>query len=94
VRRMPLGQQPQQATAVGHDGRELCFWQWASPDHPVGQILLVHGLGEHARRYDALADVLTDVGWRVSAYDQIGHGQSPGRRGDQGIDHARFGRKR
>jgi len=25
VRRMPLGQQPQQATAVGHDGRELCF---------------------------------------------------------------------
>ena len=79
---MPLGQQPQQATAVGHDGRELCFWQWASPDHPVGQILLVHGLGEHARRYDALADVLTDVGWRVSAYDQIGHGQSPGRRGD------------
>jgi len=91
---MPLGQQPQQATAVGHDGRELCFWHWPSPDHPVGQILLVHGLGEHARRYDALADVLTDVGWRVSAYDQIGHGQSPGRRGDQGIDHARFGRKR
>jgi alpha-beta hydrolase superfamily lysophospholipase len=48
---------------------------------PCGQVLLVHGLGEHVARYAALATALTDSGWRVTGYDHRGHGQSGGARG-------------
>jgi alpha-beta hydrolase superfamily lysophospholipase len=48
---------------------------------PRGQVLLVHGLGEHCGRYEALAGALNSHGWRVQSYDQRGHGRSEGRRG-------------
>jgi alpha-beta hydrolase superfamily lysophospholipase len=64
------------------DALRLVSWHWPEPATTVGRVLLVHGLGEHARRYDAMAQVLTSAGWAVSAYDQRGHGRSPGRRGD------------
>ena len=63
-----------------HDGLALALRQWLLPN-PVGQVLLVHGLGEHAGRYEALARDLNAAGWAVSAYDQRGHGRSPGPRG-------------
>jgi alpha-beta hydrolase superfamily lysophospholipase len=43
--------------------------------------LLVHGLGEHAGRYDRLAGQLNDWGFAVRGYDQYGHGESGGPRG-------------
>jgi alpha-beta hydrolase superfamily lysophospholipase len=43
--------------------------------------VIVHGLGEHAARYRALAEHLVQRRWAVIAYDQQGHGHSPGRRG-------------
>ena len=61
-----------QARSVGH----------ASAD-PAGArgIYLLHGLGEHCRRYDALAAWLNCLGWRVRAHDHRGHGGSQGKRG-------------
>lgn len=46
-----------------------------------GVVLLVHGLGEHAGRYDHVARRLNDWGFAVRGYDQHGHGESGGRRG-------------
>lgn len=47
-------------------------------DRPVGQVLLLHGLGEHSGRYVALALALRDAGFSVYTYDQRGHGRSAG----------------
>ena len=42
---------------------------------------MVHGLGEHVGRYEAVAGFLNMHRWRVAAYDQRGHGKSEGARG-------------
>jgi alpha-beta hydrolase superfamily lysophospholipase len=44
-------------------------------------VLIVHGLGEHAGRYEGLARTLTGWGFAVRGYDHYGHGQSGGVRG-------------
>jgi alpha-beta hydrolase superfamily lysophospholipase len=46
-----------------------------------GMVLLVHGLGEHVGRYEALAQTLNSWGFAVRGYDQYGHGESAGPRG-------------
>jgi alpha-beta hydrolase superfamily lysophospholipase len=53
----------------------------APVENPRGTVVLVHGLGEHSGRYDHVIDVFHEAGLSVIAYDQRGHGQSPGRRG-------------
>lgn len=60
---------------------QLRIWLPEGGRAPRGTVVLVHGLGEHAGRYDALARVLAADGWRVVAHDQRGHGQSEGARG-------------
>ncbi len=45
-------------------------------------VLLTHGLGEHAGRYAHVAAALAARGFRLLAYDLRGHGRSSGRRGD------------
>lgn len=44
-------------------------------------VTLVHGLGEHSDRYRELASRLASRGVATLAFDQQGHGNSPGRRG-------------
>ncbi len=46
-----------------------------------GVVLIVHGLGEHAGRYDPLARRLNQWGFAVRGYDHYGHGESGGTRG-------------
>lgn len=62
------------------DGTALSVTDWRV-DSPRGDVLLVHGLGEHAGRYSPLAAWLNARGFAVRAYDQVGHGASDGRRG-------------
>ena len=64
------------------DGQTLVSfaWPWRRDHAPRAHVLLVHGLGEHARRYDALAMWLQNQGIGVWAYDQRGHGLSGGAR--------------
>ncbi len=52
----------------------------AGKPRPRG-IYLLHGLGEHCRRYDALARWLNSLGWQVRAHDHRGHGVSAGKKG-------------
>jgi alpha-beta hydrolase superfamily lysophospholipase len=44
-------------------------------------VLIVHGLGEHAGRYDPWRRRLNQWGFAVRSYDQYGHGESDGVRG-------------
>jgi alpha-beta hydrolase superfamily lysophospholipase len=61
----------------------LALYDWALPaSKPLGTVILVHGLGEHAGRYSEVAAHLQQWGFAVRAYDQQGHGQSHGARGD------------
>ena len=46
-----------------------------------GQIVLVHGLGEHMERYGHVIQHLNDWGFAVRSYDHYGHGKSSGKRG-------------
>lgn len=60
------------------DGHEIAGYHWpvreASADAGVG--VLVHGMGEHVRRYDHVAQALTAEGFAVYGYDHRGHGSS------------------
>lgn len=67
---------------TARDGTNLVVMDWPLDKGPVrGVVLIVHGLGEHAWRYDALALQLNSWGFAVRAYDQYGHGESMGQRG-------------
>ncbi|HMN20878.1 MAG TPA: alpha/beta hydrolase [Ottowia sp.] len=57
-------------------------WPLAARERPRAQVLLVHGLGEHVGRYAHVAQHLRASGCAVRGYDQYGHGESSGRRGD------------
>jgi alpha-beta hydrolase superfamily lysophospholipase len=71
------------STFTALDGDNLVLQDWPlQDDQPLrGVVLLVHGLGEHAWRYDALAQRLNTWGFAVRGYDQYGHGESGGVRG-------------
>ena len=65
------------------DGLNVALYDWPMPSRqrPRGVVLIVHGLGEHAWRYDTLAQRMNQWGFAVRAYDQRGHGDSGGARG-------------
>ena len=67
---------------TARDGTNLVVIDWPLSKGPVrGVVLIVHGLGEHAWRYDHVAERLNGWGFAVRAYDQYGHGESMGPRG-------------
>ena len=65
------------------DGENIALRDWPLPHGVVqrGVVVVVHGLGEHAGRYEELAGRLTAWGYAVRGYDQYGHGESSGARG-------------
>ena len=73
---------------TARDGENLALYHWQAEQSsrqsgcqnaPArGVVLIVHGLGEHAGRYDHVANSLSNWGFEVSAYDQRGHGESAG----------------
>lgn len=58
------------------DGRSLHLYRWLPEARPRACVLLVHGIAEHAGRYQPLARHLAGRGYAVYAYDQRGHGLS------------------
>lgn len=65
------------------DGENIALRDWPLPVGTAlrGVVVIVHGLGEHAGRYERLAAFLNGWGFAVRAYDQYGHGESDGARG-------------
>lgn len=75
---------------TARDGEILALYDWGADAwddsgyaalQPRAIVLMVHGLGEHAGRYEGVAQRLLDWGFAVRAYDQRGHGESGGARG-------------
>ncbi len=71
---------PSESTARMPDGTLLRTLHWPSRGEPWATALIVHGLGEHAGRYAAVAGPLADAGIDVHAYDHRGFGGSAGPR--------------
>jgi len=53
--------------------------QWLPPE-PRASLIILHGYAEHVGRYDHVVEYLTQRGYAVYAYDQLGHGGSEGQR--------------
>jgi acylglycerol lipase len=63
------------------DGNCLQGYAWAPAEgRPRAALVVVHGLGDHARRYGALAQALNAQGVAVLAQDHRGHAGSGGAR--------------
>ena len=68
-------------TTRSSDGTQLATYSWSPEGEAIGQIVLVHGVGEHMGRYEHVAQALVAAGYAVRAVDFRGHGHSEGRRG-------------
>lgn len=68
---------------VASDGDHIVIQDWPLEAGVAlrGVVIVVHGLGEHAGRYDPVARRLNQWGFAVRGYDQCGHGESGGTRG-------------
>lgn len=51
-------------------------FRWTPEQEPTAVIQIVHGITEHAERYDQFARYLNKKGYLVVAEDHMGHGQS------------------
>ncbi len=76
------------STFTASDGDNIVVQDWPATRHGKlrGVVILVHGLGEHAGRYEHVAQRLNTWGFAVRGYDQCGHGESGGKRGSLPTD--------
>lgn len=76
------------STFVASDGDNVVIQDWPleAGVRVRGVVILVHGLGEHAGRYDHVARQLNAWGFAVRGYDQCGHGESGGAPGSLPTD--------
>ena len=64
-------------TIASANGRDtLKGWTYTPLDKPKGIIQLVHGFGEHSRRYLHMIGLFQEAGYVVYADDHIGHGKT------------------
>jgi alpha-beta hydrolase superfamily lysophospholipase len=64
--------------SINTEGGARLYVRRRQADTPRGEVILVHGFGEHSGRYAAISDHLVKHGFNVTSYDQRGHGQSDG----------------
>jgi lysophospholipase len=69
---------PVEYNVASHDGLPLVSRRY-EPDEPTSRsLIIVHGASEHGQRYDHVARMYADRGWRVIVGDNRGHGRSGG----------------
>lgn len=66
---------------AGWNDLPLHYHRWSATGPPRSVVVLVHGLGGHGGRFDAVALALARLGHTLYAPDLPGHGRSPGPRG-------------
>src|SRR6202012_3204950 len=64
----------------GLGGVRIVYDVWTPDTPPRAVVVLSHGLGEYARRYDHVAQRFGDAGLVTYALDHRGHGRSGGKR--------------
>ena len=64
----------------GVGGVRIVYDVWMPDAPPKAVVVLAHGLGEHARRYDHVAQRFGEAGLVTYALDHRGHGRSGGKR--------------
>jgi len=67
-------------TFDGVGGVRIVYDVWTPDAPPRAAVVLSHGLGAHARRYDHVAQRFGDAGLVTYALDHRGHGRSGGKR--------------
>lgn len=60
----------------GYNDFELSCYIWDNTDNPVGVVQIIHGMQEHAKRYNDFAKYLNSKGLIVFASDLRGHGNT------------------
>lgn len=58
------------------DGAEIYVHEWREVENPKAVVQIVHGMAEHAGRYDVFARFLNGRGYVVVADDHRGHGRT------------------
>ena len=73
-------------TLASEDGAAIPCYEWGI-SKPKGFFQIIHGMGEHSKRYDWAARQLNKAGYFVIANDQRGHGGAIRKiPGDMGVD--------
>ena len=67
-------------TFDGVGGVRIVYDVWMPDTAPRGVVVLAHGYGEHARRYDHVAERFGQAGLAMYALDHRGHGRAGGKR--------------
>lgn len=60
-----------------HDNTPITLYHWTC-EQPKGVVHIVHGMSEHAARYDHFATFLNQHGYEVWSSDLRGHGKTAG----------------
>lgn len=68
---------------LDHTLGQIYYQHWAVAQ-PRAAVIFLHGFGEHTGLYDRYGIALNAAGIDLWAVDQLGHGQSPGERGQLG----------
>lgn len=68
---------------IDADSGRFYYRHWAA-QQPRAAVIFLHGFGENISLYHRLAFTLNAAGFDFWAVDQLGHGLSPGERGDFG----------
>ncbi|MGB0970981.1 MAG: lysophospholipase [Mycobacterium sp.] len=75
---MPVTHSERNFDGIG--GVRIVYDVWTPDTQPRGVVILAHGYGEHARRYDHVAARFAEAGLVTYALDHRGHGRSGGKR--------------
>jgi len=67
-------------TFAGHGGVPIVYDVWRPAGELKAVVVLAHGYGEHARRYDHVAQRFGEAGLATYALDHRGHGRAGGKR--------------
>ncbi|MCO6451098.1 MAG: lysophospholipase [Caldilineales bacterium] len=72
----------QETILTAHDGLNLFLRTWTPDSAPRAILVIVHGLGEHAGRYQHVVRLFNERGYVIYGHDHRGFGKSGGKRGD------------
>jgi alpha-beta hydrolase superfamily lysophospholipase len=67
---------PETLSVTDPDGVTIYLYRWRPAGPPRGVVHVAHGMGEHARRYDPVAEALAQAGFAVYADDHRASGRT------------------